>query len=320
MPASQKALWTLPLMLALLVADPACAQNFPQRPIRIVTTGTGGASDTSSRIIAQEISVPLGQPVIVENRPTAVLPEFVAKAPADGYTLMITANVLWTAPLLQKTAYDPAKDFAPISLLLTQPSVLVVHPSMPVKSVSQLVALAKARPGDLNYGATGVGGTAHIAAELFNVTARVNIVGVFYRSVSDQVTAILSGETQLNFSTPPAAMPLVKAGKLRALGVTSAEPTQLVPGVPTVAATGVPGYESSSTTVMFAPARTPDAIVARINQEVARALNKPELKEKFFSAGADVVASSPERLAAFMKTDAARVAKVITDAKIKVEH
>lgn len=319
MSASQKALWTLSLVLAVMGADIACAQTFPQKPIRLVTTGTGGASDLASRIIAQEISAPMGQQVIVENRAANILPEIVAKAPPDGYTLMVTANSVWTQPLLQKTAYDAVKDFVPISLLVTQPNLLVVHPSLPVTSVRQLVALAKARPGDLNYSATGIGGTSHLAAELFKTTARVNIVGIFYTSVSSSITGLLSGEVQLNFGNASTVMPLVKSGRLRALAVTSAEPTKLAPGVPTVAATGVPGYETASMSVMFAPAKTPDAIIRRVNQEVVRALTKPDVKDKLFNLGSDVVASSPEQLAAVMKSDMARIAKVIADAKIKVE-
>jgi tripartite-type tricarboxylate transporter receptor subunit TctC len=320
MSRSQNVLWTLSLVLGLMGANIACAQNFPQKPIRLVTTGIGGSSDLASRIIAQEISAPLGQAVIVENRAANILPESVAKAPPDGYTLMVTAGVLWTAPLLERTAYDPLKDFLPISLLVTQPNLLVVHPSMPVTSVRQLVALAKARPGELNYAATGIGGGSHLTAELFKVMAGVNIVGVFYRSVSDQVTALLSGEVQLNFSNVSSAIPLVKSGKLRALAVTSAEPTQLAPGIPTIAASGVPGFEAVAMTVMFAPAKTADAVIRRINQEVTRALTKPDVKDKFFSGGSEVVASAPERLAAVMKSDMARISKVIADAKIKVER
>ena len=320
MPKFQNALWALSLVLVFMGAGMACAQDFPQKPIRLVTTGTGGASDLASRIIAQEISAPLGQPVVVENRAANILPEIVANAPPDGYTLMVTGNSVWTAPLLRKTGYDPVKDFVPISLVITQPNLLVVHPSMPVTSVRQLVALAKARPGELNYGATGIGGTSHLAAELFKTMAKVNIVGVFYTSVSSGLTALLSGEVQLNFANVNTAMPLVKSGKLRALALTSAEPTQLVPGVPTVAATGVPGYETASMTVMFAPAKTADAIIRRINQEVVRALSKPDVKGKLFNLGSDVVASSPERLAAVMKTDIARIGKVIADAKIKIER
>ncbi len=306
--------------MALVAAHMACAQNFPQKPIRLATTGTGGSSDIASRIIAQEISAPLGQPVIVENRAANVLPELVAKAPADGYTLMITGNSVWTAPLVQKTSYDAAKDFVPISLLLTQPNVLVVHPSMPVTSVRQLVALAKARPGELNYAATGIGGTSHLAGELFRAMAGVNIVGVFYSSVSSQLNAVLSGDVHLNFGNVSSSTPLIKAGKLRALAVTSAAPSPLAPGMPTVAASGVPGYESVSMTVMFAPAKTADPVIRRVNQEVVRALTKPELKDKFFSLGSEVVAGSPEQLAAVMKSDIARIGKVIAGAKISVDR
>jgi tripartite-type tricarboxylate transporter receptor subunit TctC len=243
----------------------------------------------------------------------------VAKAPPDGYTLMVTAQSLWTAPLLQKTAYDPVKDFAPISLLFTQPNVLLVHPSLPVTSVRQLVALAKARPGELNYSAAGIGGTSHLAAELFKALAGVNIVGIFYSSNANQLNALLSGEIQLNIGNVNTAMPLVKARRLKILAVSSAEPTPLVPGVPTIAS-GVPGYESVSMTVMFAPAKTPDAIITRVHSEVTRVLTRPDVKDKLFNLGSDVVASSPEQLAAVMKSDIARMAKVITDAKIKLDR
>ena len=292
-------------------------QDFPNKPIRIVTAAAGGGSDTTARLIAQGISGPLGQPVIVENRPTFVAIETVAKAPPDGYTLLVTGASFWINPLLQKLSYDAVRDFAPISLISREVFILAVHPSMPVKSVKELIALAKARPGELNFGSSTPGGPGSLGAELLKSMAGVNIVNVPYKGNIAAVTALVSGEIQLMVADMPLVVPHVKSGKLRALAVTSAESSALVPGLPTVAASGLPGYGLDGATGSWAPAKTPTAIINRLNQEIVRFLNQPDVKERILNAQAEVIASSPEQFAAIMKSDIAKWSKVIKDAGIK---
>ena len=294
------------------------AQEFPSKPIRIVTSSPGGGSDFASRIIAQGISGPLGQQVIVDNRSGVVGQELVAKAAPDGYVLLVDGTSLWTAPLLQTTQYDMARDFAPVSLISRVTNVLVVHPSLPVNDVKGLITLAKARPGELNYAAGNAGSAAQLSGELFKAMAGVKIVMVPYKGTGPALTALMGGETQLMFTTSGSIASYVKSGRLRALAVTSAQPTPLVPGVPTVAAT-VPGYESSSATGLLAPGKTPAQVISRLHQEVARFLNRPDVKEKFFNNASEIVASSPEEFAALIRSDVVTMGKVIKDAGIKLE-
>ena len=237
---------------------------------------------------------------------------------SDGYTLVSAGSPIWTLPLLQKMPYDPLRDFAPVSLMARSLNVLVVHPSLPVNSVKELIALAKAKPGALNYASGGTGGTGHLTGELFKSMAGVNIVHVPYKGAAAAISDLLAGQVQMTFDSPSTVMPLAKAGKLRALAVTSAEPTELVPGLPAVAAF-LPGFESVITFGMFAPAKTPAAIIKRLNQEIDRILKTADVKEKFFGRGMEVVHSSPEQFAAIIKSDLAMMGKVIKDAGIKAE-
>ena len=303
----------------VLSAGVVYAQNYPNTFIRIVTTQAGSGNDFTARVIAPAISGGLGQQVIVDNR-GAIAGEVVAKAQPDGYTLLCWGSPLWLAPFLrEKVAYDPVKDFAPISLLVTTPNILVVHPSLSVKSVKELIALAKARPGDLNYASPGAGGSVHLAAELFKSMAGVNIVQIGYRGTGQAFTSLISGEVQLMFPNAASVTPHVKSGRLRALAVTSAVPSALAPGLPTVTASGVPGYESLARFGMFAPAKTPEAVVRRLNQEIVRALNMADVKQKLFNSGAEVVGSSPEEFGTTIKSEMARLGKVIKDAGIRAE-
>ena len=277
-------------------AGGAWSQDFPKRPIRIIVPGTGNFFDIAARLYALEISGPLGQPVIVDNRANGIISaEITAKAPADGYTLLISTGSLWLAPLIQTNVpFDPVRDFAPITLTTQSPLVLVVHPSLPVTSARDLINLAKSRPGALNYAVPTVGSTAHLAAELFKSMAGINIVQVGYRSSGPATVDLMAGQVQLMFSVTGGVAQHVKTGKLRALGVSTALPTPLVPGVPTLAASGLPGFVAVSTAGMLAPARTPAAVVNRLNLEFVRALNKPELKEKLFDMGVEAISSTPE--------------------------
>ena len=257
--------------------------------------------------------------MIVDNR-GAVASEIAAKAAPDGYTLLVNGSPVWLLPLLRASVpWDAVRDFVPITLAVSSPSILVVHPSLPVKSVRELIALAKARPGELNYAAGTMGATPHLAAELFKAMAGVNIVRVAYKGTGPGLIGLISGEVGLMFPNAGSAMPHVKSGRLRALAVTTAQPSALVPGVPTLAASGVPGYESVSPQAVFAPARTPATIINRLNQEIVRVLSTADVKGKLFNTGIEVVGSSPEGLAAKMKSDMARIGKLVKDAGIRAE-
>ena len=295
-------------------------QAYPTKPIRIVTSPAGGGGDFTARLIAQAISGPLGQPVIIDNRGPGFIPgEVASKAPPDGYTLLVNGSTLWVFPLLRKAPYDPVRDFAPIAVAERTVFIVAVHPSMPAKSIKELISLAKARPGELNYGSGSVGSTNHLGVALFASMAGINIVHVPSKGPQLAITAQIGGETQLTIFDAGLLLPHVKSGRLRALAVTSADPSVLVPGVPTVAASGIPGYQATGTTAVLAPANTPTAIITRLNEEIVRGLNRPEIKQQFLNAMVETVASSPEQLAATMKSDMAKMSKVIQDAGIKVE-
>ena len=309
---------------ALVVAAATCAcahaQSFPARPIRIVTNEPGAGLDFSARLIAQGLTERFKQQVIVDNRGGAggiIAGELVAKATPDGYTLLFYSNGLWTVPLMQKAPFDPLRDFAPVTLALTSPSLLVAHPSLPVKSVKELLALAKARPGELNYASGGNGAPTHLAAELFKLMAHVDLVHVPYKGSGPALNALLGGEAHLMFTVANGGLPHVKSGRLRALAVTSAQPSALLPGLPTVAAAGIPGYEAVTMQALFAPARTPEPVVQLLNQETLRVIQAPEIREKFFSLATEVVGSTPEQLRTAVAADMAKLEKVIKTANIR---
>jgi len=308
------------LAAAFAVAS-ASAQNFPARPIRLIASGIGGGGDFTARVIANGLTQRLGQQVIVENRPGGLAPgEIVAKAAPDGHTLMFVGIVIWLSPfMLDKVPFDPVRDFAPITLGVTMPNVLVVHPGVGVKSVAEFIALAKQKPGALNYATSGAGNSNFLAGELFKAMAGVNIVQVNYRGAALALNDLLGGRVQSMFATAAAAAPHVASGKLIALAVCSAKPSALMPGVPTVAASGVPGYESSATLGAFAPGATPPAIINLLNKEMVQVLNSPEGKDRLFKVGIEVVASSPAQFAAAIKSDMARTGKVIRQAGIRME-
>ena len=304
----------------VLGAGVASGQNFPNKPIRIVTSEAGGGNDVQARLIAQGLTGALGEQVIVENRPSGIIPgDIVSKAQPNGYTLLLYNNALWTGPLIQSTPYDAVKDFSPIVAVAKAANVLVVNPALPIHSVAELIALAKAKPGELNYGSSGTGASNHLAAELFRVMAGINIVRINYKGAGPALTALLAGEIQLMFPTAGAVAPHMRTGRVRVLAVTSAEPTALAPGVPTVAAAGLPGYESISIYGIFAPAGTPRALIDKLNREIVRLLNRADIKEKFFNAGMETMGGSPEQLAATVKSEIARVGRVIKQAGIRSE-
>jgi tripartite-type tricarboxylate transporter receptor subunit TctC len=311
--------WMFSIGMMVLGAGVVFGQNYPNKPIRIVASAAGGSGDFAARLIAQGLSGVLSQQVVVDNRGGVIPGEIVSKAPPDGYTLLIDAASFWIGPLLQETPYDPVKDFAPVTLTDSAPNVLVVNPSLPVKSVKELIALAKARPGELNYGSSSTGSTPHLAAELFNMMAGVKIVRVPFKGSGPAVISLLGGQVQLMFATAGSVAPHVKSGRLRALAVASLQPSALAPGLPTIAASGVPGYEAVAFEGMFAPAKTPVAIIDRLNQEIVRVLNRAEVKERFFNAGVETVGSTPEEFAAAIKSNVAKWGKLIKDAGIRDE-
>ena len=297
----------------------ACAQDFPHKPIRIVTAEPAGGNDFVARIVAQGMTGPLGQPVIVDNRGGGIISgQIVSKASPDGYTLLMQSAAFWLGPFMRKTPYDAMKDFSPIAATAGSPHVLVVNPALPAHSVKELVDLAKSKPGALNYASTATGGAAHLAGELFKAMAGVDIARIPYKGVNQAVNSLIAGEVNLTFGVPNSVAPHVKSGKLRALGVTSTQPSTLFPGAPTVAAT-VPGYESGALYAMFAPARTPDAVINRLNREIVRVLGQADVKEKLFNTGLEIVASSPQQLGATVKSEMERMGKVIKNAGIQAE-
>ena len=307
----------LMVMTLTLAASPASTQEYPAKAIRMVTPGTGGSSDFSARLISQGLSLNFGHQVIVDNRPTGPIPgEIVSKAAPDGYTLLLAGGSFVIGPLMQKTPYDPVRDFAPISLTTTQPNVLVVHPSMPVKSARDLIALARAKPGALNYSMAGAGSSGHLAAELFKTMAGIDVVRIDYKGAGAALSDLVAGQVHLTFATAGSVASLIKAGRLKALAVTSAQPSTLFPGMPTIAASGLPGYETVSNLGIFAPAKTPELIINRLNQEIVRVLARADIKEKFLNAGTEAVGSSPEQFAATIKSEIIRLGNVIRGAGI----
>ena len=301
---------------------PAWAQNYPSKPVRIVTAEPGGGNDLASRLIAQGLTASLGQQVIVDNRGGSGLAagDAVYKAQADGHTLLLYGSTIWLLPFMRDNVpYDPVKDFLPITMPVISPNIIVVHPSVAAGSVKELIALAKSKPGELNYASSGTGAATHLAAELFKAMAGVNIVRVPYRGSGPALNALISGQVQMMVSTTAAGWPHVKSGRLKALAVTTSQPTALAPGLATVATTGLPGYQSATVSGVFAPARTPAAIISRLNDEIVRVLKLPEVKERFFNAGVEIIGSTPEQLAATVKSEMTVLGKLIKDVGIREE-
>ena len=294
------------------------AQDYPSKPLRIVTGGVGSSSDFSARLVAYGLSTALGQQVVVENRGGGVFfGEVLSKSPADGYTLLVHGSSIWLSPfLVANVPYDPITDLLPISLTNMSPAIFVAHPSLPA-TVKEFIALAKARPGEINYTTGTTGSSGHLTAELFASMANVKIVRIRYKSGAQEIADLISGQVQMSFMSAGEVMPHVKSGKLRGLAVTSAQPFPLLPQMPTLAAAGVPGFESIAIMGMFAPAKTPTAIASRLNQEVVRVVNMAEVKEKFINTGVEPVGSSAEQFSAKIKSEMAKWGKLIKDAGIK---
>ena len=296
------------------------ADDYPVKPVRMVTGEAGGGTDLVARLLAQGLTNALGQQVVVDNRASSIYGEIVQHARADGYTLLLAGSNLWIVPLLQKTPYDPVRDFAAVSLTNSAPNILVVHPAVAAKTVSELIALAKARPGALNYASGPTGASNHLAAELFKYMAGVNVVRIPYKGTGPGLAALIAGEVQLSFPSASSAAAHIKSGRLRALAVTSAQPSALAPGLPTVAASGLAGYESGVLYGVLAPHDTPKAVVSRVTRALAQFLGRADVKEKFFDAGLEGSASTPERFLAVIRSDMATLSKVVKSAGIRVEQ
>ena len=303
------------LAAALAAIAPAGAQNYPAKTIRIVTSPAGGGNDFPARLIARALAAPLGQQIVVDNRATILIADIVAKSPPDGYTLLVTGSAHWIGPLLDKVTYDPIRDFAPITMLDRAPGVLVVHPSMPLKSVKQFIALAKAKPGEMNFSVGGPGTSGHLGAILFNHMAGVKVVNVPYKGTSPALLAVMTGEVHAMFGSAGSVAPHMAAGRLRALAVGSAQPSRLAPGIPTVSQAGLPGFLNEALHALFAPAGTPPAVIALLNREVGNYLRSPEAQDIFLKAGIEPSPGTPEEFAAVMKGEVDRIGAVLKAAK-----
>jgi tripartite-type tricarboxylate transporter receptor subunit TctC len=314
----------LALLLPLLAA-PAHAQPFPSRTIRIVVTfPTGGAPDILARLIGAKMQENWGQPVVVDNKPGAggnIGAEFVARSPADGYTLVMgtVGTHAINASLYSKMPYDPIKDFAPVIFVASTPNLLVVNPSVPATTVQELIALAKAKPGQLSYGSPGIGTSVHVSGELFNTMAGVKTVHVPYKGRQFAIPDLLGGQIQFMFDNMPSALPVAKEGKLRALAVTSAKRHPAAPDIPTMSESGLPGFEATSWFAVYAPSGTPPDVIAKLNAEIDRILALPDVKEKLGGIGLDVVGGPPDQLAAFTRAELAKWSKVVKEAGAKAD-
>ncbi len=310
-------------MAGIVAATVATAQPYPSKQIRIVVGFVpGGGSDFIARLISAKLTDAFARPVIVENRPGAgavIATDFVAKAPADGYTLLLgSAGPFGIVPALNpKTPYDSQKDFDPITLVVIMPFVMTVHPSLPVKNVKDLIALAKTKPGQLNFGSPGHGSTNHLANEMLKVMTKIDMTHVPYKGVSSAMTDVIAGQIQILSGDLTTLLPPAKAGRLRAIAVTSAKRSSIAPEIPTIAESGVPGYDTSGWFGMVAPAGTPRAVIERLNTDMVKGITTPESRERLGTLGGDVVANTPAEFAAFIRTDHAKWAKLIAATGLK---
>lgn len=324
MPSANRRLM-FPRILGPVLAVLACAaaaQSYPVKPVRIVVPfAPGGGVDLTARILAQKLTERVGQSFIVENRTGAsgiIGMEYVAKSAPDGYTLIVGSQTTQAVvpAMYGKLNYDTTRDFAGVTEIAVSPLLIVVHPSLPVRSVKDLIALARARPGQLTFGAAA-GGTPHMAGELFKLVARVDMLFVPYKGEGPAIADAMGGQISMVFSNLPVALPQAQGGRLRALAVTSPQRVSTAPDIPTAAESGLPGYEANTWFGLFAPAATPREIVIKLNSDAAAALNVAEVRERMAGQGLFVVANTPEQFAEFLKTEIPRWAKVVRDAGIK---
>ena len=317
--------WCAFLFVALsCLVSVATAQTYPVRALRLIAhSSPGGTSDILGRLVAQKLTEALGQQVVVENRAGAsgiIGVDAAAKSAPDGYTLLITQTSIAINPsMFAKLPYNALRDFAPITQLVAAPNLLAVHPSVPAKNVKEFIALAKARPGSLVNGSPGQGTSPHLSAELFKIMTGIKLDHVQFKGAGMAIVSLLSGEISAMFTTPPTAMPYLKAGRIRPLGLTTTTRIEALPQVPTIAESGVPGYESVQWFGMLVPAGTPRPIVDRLHQEITRSLRAPDMKERLTSLGLGAVGSTPDEFGAYMKSETEKWAKVIKTMGIKAE-
>lgn len=300
----------------------AAADAWPSQPIKwVVPFPPGGAMDTMARTLGESLSVGLKQPVVIENRPGAggaIGSGLVARAAPDGHTMMIVSIGHAVNPsIYPKLQYDATRDFEPVSLVGIVPNLLVAHPSVKANNVKELVALAKAQPGKLTYASAGNGTTVHLAAELFNSMAGVDILHVPYKGSAPAVTDLMGGQVDIMFDSLSSAKPYVESGRLKALAVTTAKRSSVFPNVPTIAESGLPGYELSGWYAVFVPAKTPKPVIDRLNAELVKALKQPNVRARFAQIGAEPVGSSPQELASTLKAETARWAQIVRERNIK---
>lgn len=310
---------------AITIAGAVTAQQYPAKPIRmIIGFPPGGGTDIIGRIVAQRLSETLGQQILPDNRGGAsgqIAAEITAKAAPDGYTVMMAhiAAISILPSLISKLPYDPQKDFAAITLVAIGPNFLVVHPSVPARSVKELVALAKARPGQLHYASPGAGTVQHLAAELFKLQAKVDMLHVPYKGSGQSIVDLIAGHVHLNFDSVPPVLPHVRSGRLRALAVTSEKRFSILPDIPTVTESGVPGFDLSTWWGLVAPAAVSKDVIARLQAETVKLLRQPDVKEKIAFAGADTVGNTAEEFAAFIRAERVKYARIVKDANIKID-
>jgi len=308
-------------LLAALLAQPAFAQTWPSRPLRVlVPSAAGGAGDIVARAVGQKLTEAWGQQVIVDNRNGIVGAEIAAHSAPDGYTVMFSTSALSIREsVYRKLPFSTLRDFVPVGQVVSQSNVLVAHPGVPVKSVQELIAYARARPGELNYGSSGNASSNHLAGELFKLLAKVNIVHVPYKGLPQAVTDLLGGRVQIVFGSPSSTLPAARDGKLRLLAVTTPKRSPALPDIPTIAESGVPGYEFTGWIGVLLPARTPPDIVLKLSREVARIVQLPDLKQRFAADATESVGSTPEEYTAFLKAEIARWTRVARAANIQVD-
>ncbi len=315
----------LPVALAACaVASCVAAQPYPARPIRLVVAqSTGGNADFVARAYMQRLAERFGQSIVVDNRPGAagiIATEIVARAVPDGYTLLLAPTGFSINPsLYQKLPFDPQRDFAPVSLLAVSYAVVVVYPQLPVHNIQDLIALAKSRPGQLHFASSGMAAATHLAGELFKSMAGVNIAHVVYKGAPPALVDLVSGRVEMMFASPPSAMPLVRSGRLRAIATTGSKRAAYLPDVPTVAESGLPGYENTIWQALLAPVRTPAAVIARLHREIADIARQPDLRERLSADGSEAVGGTPQELAAHVSAEIARWSAVIKAIGLKAE-
>ena len=323
MKTPMKALWLPAILLCAVTA--ATAQTYPAKPVRfIVPFAPGGSTDLVARVLAQRLPEALGQAVVVDNRGGAggvIGAELAARAPADGYTIVLgSPGPLTINPnLLAKMPYDTLRDFSPISLATISPFILVLHPSVPARSVRELIALARAKPGQLNYGSAGNGSVDHFSAEQFKSLTGINLVHIPYKGAGPAVTDLVGGHLDLMFENLPTVLPHVRSGKLRALAVGTKKRSALVPEYPTISEAGVPGYESSTAFGVLAPAKTPAAVIDRLNREIVKILNSPDVKERLSAQGLEAVGGTPQQYAAHLREELAKYGRIVKAAGIRLD-